>query len=215
MKSELPIRRPKPSIAAELFARWSSDPAYRGEDYKPATIRRLGASPSFEALAGSVTLDLHYRSILDEMIRLGIVLYNEGNDTVSLARSEFVPIGDENQMLDFLSDNAGDHLAASVQNVLGNGDRHLEQAVFADELSGESVEKLKKMAAEEWKKIRSFFVAEILSMIESDRAAGRLQDQRIRIGIYTFNEPAEKSEELPNASSQPVKRKYLFKESER
>ena len=51
-----------------------------------------------------------------------------------------MPRGDAGRMLGFLGDNVGDHLSAAVANVLGDGRRHFEQAVFADELSAQSLE---------------------------------------------------------------------------
>jgi len=43
----------------------------------------------FEALAQSITRDVHPRSMLDELVRLGLVQHDEDLDSVSLARSEF------------------------------------------------------------------------------------------------------------------------------
>jgi hypothetical protein len=36
--------------------------------------------------------------------------------------------------------------------------------------------------------LRDAMVPAITSLIESDRRAGRVQDQRMRIGLYSFNE---------------------------
>lgn len=177
----------KPPIATEVFARWKTDPNYQDSKGTPSDLKRLGPAPSFEALAQSITRDVHPRSMLDELIRLGLVRIDEELDMVSLTSCEFVPRPDAAQMLGFLGDNVGDHLDAAVTNVLQDGGRHLEQAVFADELSSESLEAVRTLFSAQWTNLRDTMVPAISHLIESDRLAGRRQDKRIRIGLYTFD----------------------------
>jgi hypothetical protein len=215
IKSETPARSTKPPIGSEVFARWTTDPNYRDHDGMPCVIKRQGPAPSFEALAQSITRDVHPRSMLDELVRLGLAHYDEDQDSVSLTRNEFVPKGDSRQMLDLLGDNVGDHLNAAVANVLNDGGRHLEQAVFADELSAESIQALRPLLTDQWKALRDAMVPTITALIESDRRAGRIQDQRMRIGLYTFNEGTLSSETAVNKPSTTAKRKYSSKESQK
>ena len=186
VKSEKAIRSTKPPISTEVFARWTTAPAYQDHDGTPCMLKRQGPAPSFEALAQSVTRDVHPRSMLDELIRLGLVHYDEELDSVSLTRNEFVPRGDTHQMLELLGDNVGDHFDAAVANVLHDGNRHLEQAVFADELSTESIAALRPLITDSWQTLRDAMVPAITALIEADQLAGRLQNQRVRIGLYTF-----------------------------
>ncbi|MEI7817032.1 MAG: hypothetical protein WCI45_07550, partial [Desulfuromonadales bacterium] len=153
-------------------------------------------------LAQSVTRDVHPRSMLDELIRLGIVQHDKVNDSVTLVRSDFVPEKNSVQMLGFLGDNVGDHLDAAVANVVQNGNAHLEQAIFADELSAESVAVLLPMVTSNWKQLREGMVPEITAAIKSDRIAGRLQNQRLRIGLYTFTE-ADSSLQPDGSAARP------------
>ena len=81
---EAPERKTKPPIAAEIFARWKTDTAWRDHDGKPSILNRQGVAPSFEALAQLITRDIHPRSMLDELIRLGLVRHDENLDQVSL-----------------------------------------------------------------------------------------------------------------------------------
>ena len=178
-------RRP---LSAEVFARWSSDPQYRGMDGRPRRLPRQGAAPSFEALAHSVTRDVHPRSLLDELLRLGLAAV-DADDTVSLVHDAFVPRGDSERMLGFLGQNVGDHLGAAVSNVLGDGRSHFEQAVFADELSAQSIEATRQAIALQWNGLSAALVPLLERLIEADRAAGRAQDQRLRVGLFSFSEP--------------------------
>ncbi len=187
-------RRIKPPIATELFARWTTAPELRDQSGDPCVLKRLGPAPSFEALAHSITRDVHPGSLLGELIRLGIAHFDEETDCVTLCRGGFVPSGDSMQLLGFLSANVGDHLDAAVANVLHDDCRHLEQAVFADELSTESIEILNPLIKAHWKSLHDDIIPTITALIEADRLAGRSQDQRVRIGMYTFSEPTSNAE---------------------
>lgn len=180
------VRPTKPPLASEIFARWTTAPAYRDHNDAPCVLKRQGAAPSFESLAHSITRDVHPRSLLDELIRLGLVHLDQESDNVTLACSDFVPNADSRQMLGFLGDNVGDHLDAAVANVLSDDRRHLEQAIFADELSTESVETLRPLVTSHWQALRDAVVPALTELIEADRQAGRRQDQRVRIGLYSF-----------------------------
>jgi len=58
----------------------------------------------------------------------------DADDRVRLCADAFVPKDGAAEMLQLRSDNVGDHLAAAVQNVIGNAPPMLEQSIFADKL---------------------------------------------------------------------------------
>lgn len=186
-----PRRKPKVSLASEVIARWTALPLYRGEDGTPLPLPRLGEAPSFESLARSISQDLHPRSMLEELLRLGIIRLDEASDQVILTCSEHVPGSRQEELLGFLSDNIGDHLESGVANIVKSGIEHHDQAIFADELSEDSVQALAPLIMQHWHSLRDGLVPVISEMIEADRAAGRPQDRRIRVGMYSFSE-AEK-----------------------
>ena len=72
-------------------------------------------------------------------------------DSVTLVKDAFVPRGDRGRMLGFLGHNVGDHLGAAVENVLGDGRQHFEQAVFADELSSQSLDAMREPIEPQWR----------------------------------------------------------------
>ena len=196
LKSEAPVRPTKPPLATEVFARWTTDPAFLDHNGLPCVLKRQGPAPSFDTLARSITSDVHPRSLLDELVRLGLAQHDDESDNVTLLRGEFVPRGDNQQMLGLLADNVGDHLNAAIANVISDGRQHFEQAVFADELSVESVETLRPLVTAHWQALRDSMVPALTALIEADRFGDRRQEQRVRIGLYTFTEAA------PNAASQ-------------
>jgi len=176
---------PRRSPATQVFTRWVGSPLLRDARGEPLPLKRQGPAPSFEALAQSVTRDVHPRSLLDELCRLGLAALDEGTDTVRLLRDSFVPSEDQARMLDFLGSNVGDHLATAVGNVLGREASQLEQAIFADELSDESLERARQLVATQWKTMLAALVPQLQALIDADRDAGRPARKRIRIGLYS------------------------------
>ena len=75
------------------------------------------------------------------------------------------------------------------------------QAVFADELSDESVEELRPLVTGHWQALRDAMVPALTALIEADRPAGRRQDRRVRIGLYSFNEATPATTSSATASS--------------
>ncbi len=178
-------RRP---VAAEVFALWASDPQYRDARGRPRKLPRQGEVPSFETLAQSVTRDVHPRSLLDELLRLGLAAHDAAEDSITLVNDAFVPRGDTGRMLGFLGHNVGDHLGAAVENVLGDGRQHFEQAVFADELSSQSLDAMRKSIEAQWRVLCASLVPQLKKLIDADHAAGRPQDQRLRVGLFSYSD---------------------------
>ena len=95
-------------------------------------------------------------------------------------------------MLQLLSDNVSDHLAAAVQNVLGATPPMLEQSIHADGLRLQSVERMHTLARKTWQTAFPDIVRKATALREDD--AGQTgADQRIRIGMYFYHEPDSKS----------------------
>lgn len=177
----------------EIFARWSNDPAYCDPKGQPRTLVLGGGPGSFEALAGSVTSDVHPHSLLRELIRLGIA-HRRGTDSdveddkVRLCTEAFVPKEGAAEMLQLFSDNVADHLAAATHNLRQPGTPMLEQSVFADDLRPESVAAMNALARQIW--LRAFHEVVRDATVLSDQDRGQSgADQRVRIGMYFYHGP--------------------------
>lgn len=180
-------RRRQP-VAAEVFARWANDPQYRDARGRTRKLPRQGDAPSFETLAQSVTRDVHPRSLLDELLRLGLATHDTAGDSVALVSNAFVPRGDTERMLAYLGHNVGDHLSAAVANVLGDGRQNFEQAVFADELSSQSINTVRESIEAQWRALCASLVPQLNELIDADHAAGRPQNQRLRVGLFSYSD---------------------------
>ena len=180
---------PKPrSLASEVFAHWRTQAPYRGSDGQPVTLQRQGPV-SFESLSQAVTRDVHPRGLLDELVRLGLVLWDEESDQVSLQRETFVASGDLTRQLGFLGDNVGDHLRAAVENVLGAEDRlHFEQAVFADGLTAASIASVRPQVHAQWQALLAALVPALQARVAADATQQPAPQGRLRVGLYTYHE---------------------------
>jgi hypothetical protein len=197
---DLPATR---SPATDVLTRWASLPGYTDAQGRPIALPRVGAEPSFEALAASVTKDVHPRSLMAELMRLGLVEHDTAADTLTLLDSAFVPRSDWPRMVGFLGSNVGDHLRAGVTNVLGTGSEHFEQALLADELSPQSVDKARHLIAEQWRSLMTTLGPQLQALIDDDERQRRGQSEALRIGLYSWAAPMPAPSQAPDAPDSP------------
>lgn len=196
------VGRPRPqaktfSAVMTAFTRWSTDPDYCDARGRPRVLARKGGAGSFEALAASVSNDVRPRTVLQELLRLGVAelvagASEDAEDQVRLRVDAFVPREGTPEMLQLLSDNVSDHLAAAVQNVLGATPPMLEQSIYADNLRPQSVERMRALARKTW---QAAFpeIARKATALREDDSGQQGADQRIRIGMYFYYEPDRKA----------------------
>lgn len=176
--------------AMAVFTRWINDPEYRTRKGRPRVLDRAGGPGSFEALAASTSNDVHPHTLLQELVRLGVVRLetaaNSANDKIKLCMDAFVPAEGTAEMLQLLADNVGDHLAAAVHNVSGSNAPMLEQSVFADNLRPESIEAVNTLARQIWSRAFHDIVRAATALSDEDQGdAGA--DQRLRVGMYFYH----------------------------
>ncbi len=111
-------------------------------------------------------------------------------------KTSFIPSEGYADIAAYMATNLGDHAAAALCNLAGQSPPFLEQSVFADGLSAESVELLALLARQGWKRMFDDTVALATQRVERDAAAN--DNHRIRVGVYFYAEPV-----LPNADATP------------
>ncbi len=173
----------KPSSANQVFTRWLSSDL-------PPSLPFQGSQGSFDALAQSVSKDVHPRALLQEMVRLGLV--QERGESVHLVKDGFIPDTHQRQARELLSASVADHLAAGVHNIhQSESPKFLEQSVFANELSKESVDQLHALSKRLWERVLKEMVQAASVLCEED--AGCADPHRFRLGLFAFDAP-----ELPS-----------------
>lgn len=176
-------------LAAQVVARWMHDPAFRTEEGLTRVLPRAGEVASFDALVAGVSRDVRPRAVLDELLRLGVV--QETNEGITLEGSGFAPRAGFEEISWLTAANLHDHAAAAVANLQGEAN-FLEQAVFVDQISVESVLQLQQTAKLAWKQAFHQVMAQAQSRFDGDAALPESQrDQRARFGVYFYSEPEE------------------------
>jgi hypothetical protein len=174
------------SFASAVHAAWTLRARWRGKDGRPRVLPRRGPG-SFDLLVKDITRDVRPSSVLAELVRLGYA--EEGPDeTVKVIGDTFASQREFADRLGPLAENLQDHADAAVANVLGQPPGFLERALFADEVSEQSVRILHDEARAHWKRMHDELIARADALEADDRASGRAPSKRIRVGIYVYSE---------------------------
>lgn len=187
---------------SKLFTRWVTHPTYReGADAASAVVERLprsGPAPSFESLAREISSDVHPRTLLEELVRLGLVTV-EG-EWVVLAAKSFTPEPGDRKAMAIVTANAADHLNAAVHNLTSGPDaRFLEQSVFASGLTEDAVMELAQLARSLWQPAFQTMVAEATRQYEAGRGSAEPK-ARMRFGVYYYQEDQPRKGEGQDAA---------------
>lgn len=184
-----PLTRSALSLAEQVYTRWLTDARYRASNGRPAALPITGPAPSFESLATSITRDFSRRTVLDELVRLGLV-QEDADRAIPLAEN-IVPKADLAEMISYYSVQLHDHLAAGAANVRavsqGVTPPFLEQSLYANGLSDESLEWLSQLGRQIWKSTFDQMVGAATQRLAGDEAHGHRG--RMRLGIYFYSEP--------------------------
>ena len=189
----LPPKALTPNLPMQALARWISDPTYADADGQPLALplrSAIAEQPTFERLAQSLSKDMHAPALLDELVRLGLVRFEDGLAQVLI--EGFVPPRGQEQPLGALGRNLGDHARAAVANVLAGQTQFLEYSLIADELRPDSAEALHRLARKLWRTAYKRSVTEATELIERDKALGfsaAAPETRVRFGVYFYAEP--------------------------
>lgn len=185
-------------LASQVVARWLSQDLYLDVDQAPISIARTGPTPSFDALVQAVTQDVRSRSVLDELIRLGLA--TEENGQITLLTQGFVPRAGLPELAAQMQDNLFDHVAAACENLdgaaspVGSTDAadsvdFLEQSVFVDDITADSAQRLHKVSAVAWKLAFQAVMRDAQRSFDHDavHAEPHERNHRARFGVYFYS----------------------------
>ncbi len=179
--------RRKTAVFATVLGQWLSRPELQGTDGRPMALPRAGADGAdFESLVRSVNRDIRPRTVLDELLRQGIV-EETGEGSLRLSDSAVMgPASDDNKVV-FFAANVGDHLAAAAENLLSEEPPFLERAVFYTRLSPDSVDKIEAQARRLSQSMLEDLNRESHSLQDADRSRDD-NHQRYRFGVYFYRD---------------------------
>lgn len=178
----------RPTPASQVVTRWLASGL-------PDSLAVAGPNPSFEAIARSVSTDVHPRTVLQELLRLGIATEAQGQ--VTLQRQAFVPDPQHEEARQLLAGSVADHLAAGVNNLEASRTHtFLDQSVFADGLHPASIAKLEQLANSLWRDVLTTTVQAAVPLCEQDEPQGG--NYRLRLGMFCYSEAMNQPELKPN-----------------
>lgn len=183
--SENPNTRPGPkinshvSVPARVVGHWIAE-------QWPESIPFSGDEHSFEQLVSQVSNDLYPRAILNELSRLGVV--NEQQEMVQLKQQAFIPDTLMQETQAIFAANMADHMSAGVHNLMPfNAEKYLEQAVYADELTPQSIQQLQQLSAQLWKNTAEQVLQQAIKYCARDEGHPEAV-HRFRFGAYQLDQ---------------------------
>ena len=180
--SDVPIRA---SAAMAVITEWIVNPDYKDSQGSPIPLdygESSGGGKSFTGLSTQVTKDVRAKTLLDELIRLGLV--NFESDIVTLKQEAFVPKADFNEKLAFFSKNISEHIHAAAENIQSEQPPYFERSAFHDGLSEEDIKKIDAMVREKGMNllIEAYRMAEELA--EKNQTDPDSKTGQITLGIF-------------------------------
>jgi len=195
------------TLGTRIVARWLGDPVYVDAGGAPRPLLRTahrGGVDSFAALVEKVSTNVRPRSVLDELLRLGVVEM-DAEDRVHLVARGFVPAKELDAKAFYFGEALHDHLAAAVDNLDGRKRPWLERSVYYDELSPAAVMQLGEKAEQ--------LSMQVLQQINRDGMALEASDpppperrMRMRLGVFFYAEPVAPPPTSETPKSIPRKR---------
>ncbi len=184
---------PKVSLAAQVRARWISDPHYCDKRGQPLRLSRTAppGQPSFASLAASVSKDVHPRPLLDELVRIGAA--EEDGEHVLLRGRLNAPDRSWDSLVAIGGANVADHLSAVLVNLLTQPRPLFEQAVFADGLTQHSAQRAADLAKQMWLQTAPELTQKLQTLVDLDDKAPD-NAWRMRIGLFSYIAPAERAD---------------------
>jgi len=166
------------SMAAQVVARWMAE--------HPRNRRRLLPRTDFDALVAGISSDVRPRAMLDELVRLGVA--KEGDSGVELLADGFAPRRGFDETAELFTANLRDHAAAAAANLQGDAN-FLEQAVFVDEISAESAERLQQVSVQAWRAAFRKVMHEAQQRFDADATLpADMPRHRARFGVYFYSQ---------------------------
>ena len=180
-QGRIPLRHGA-NVAAQVVAAWVAAAGYQDQAGTPLSLPlRVDAGPSFEALTRMVKADMRPGTLLDELVRVGVVLV-EG-ERVRLLRTAYVSDLPEDRLA-FLGANVGDHLQSAIHNLEG-GEPYLERALYFDDLPAAMLEQIRAELAAMGDGLLRQAHQQVTQMAKAPLTG---PSRRMRFGVYYYEE---------------------------
>ncbi|HQT89498.1 MAG TPA: DUF6502 family protein [Acidiphilium sp.] len=183
------------NMAARVVATWVSAPAFRDQSGEPRRLAVHGDSvaPRFDDLLRTAKIDVRARTVIEELLRAGVVVY-EPDDQLRLVRSSFTPAASREKML-FLASNVGDHLRSALHNLGGPSTPFIERALFHNAIRTDRLDAarpiLTDMADRLLRQANERLLDGNLAHTDAETPADHGNMRRLRLGVYYYETDSE------------------------
>ena len=199
LRAEILPEAPMPetiSLGMRLAAAWG-EPPFADEEGNPLPLPRLSSqseSVSFESLVAGVSKDIRARAVLDEWLRLGVVVLDD-QDRVCLKAGAFVPQRGFEEKAFYLGLNLHDHAAAIADNleVAEGTSPWLERCVHYDAVHADDLAQLRKDAENGAMRLLRNINRKAADS-EARAADIDVPRKRLTLGVYFYADEAERNE---------------------
>lgn len=204
--SEGPQVEVEDTALTRIIGRWIGGPPFSDTRGRPKSLPYESTNArkaTFSRLVRDRGIDVPVRSILDELIRTGVVeMDDDGN--VNLIQEANVPSGDLEGKLTLLASDPGEVFSTIVHNVEEPETPWLQRKIVYDNIGSDALDELRESARAEGEEfVRRANV--LLSAQDRDRNPDAPGGERSRVvlGVYYFEE-TEGAEKKP-PESEPSK----------
>lgn len=183
----------KHNRAVRVVTGWLQDPEFLDASKRPRVLGYGDATDSFNQLVKRHGGDVPARAMLDELLRVGTVSYNDAN--VTLLHQGYVPHESEAAMLDLFATSASDLMNTLEHNLATQGTRRLQMSVAYDKVTDEGLDVFTQLSTEQaMSLLRGLDLS--LGQYDTDtnpQASGEAR-HRVGLGVYFIHDGAAKSD---------------------
>lgn len=172
--------------AAWALSGWSSDTEFLTEQNQPKELSITESGPgTFESLIKKYGGDVPYRSILDELLRVGAVK-RLANNTVVPTSTGYVPAADNEELLRISFQSVADHISTIDFNDQNSPDAsRLQLTVNYDNVTQEGMEIFRHLSREKSKELL-LYLDRFLATQDRDTNTTLIGEGKVRTGISIF-----------------------------
>jgi hypothetical protein len=194
------------NLVTHVIGRWMAGPPYAAADGTPRRLVYDSERPSvasFARLVRELSVDIPVRSVLDELLRVGVVALLPDGD-VELRREAHIPSEDAAAKLTFLATDPAEVFRTIMHNIEHPDAPRLQRKVVYDNVGADALPEIRAAALRTGEQFirRANALLAAHDRDRNPRAAGG-QRTRVVLGTYYYEEEA-----APTAPTPPVRRAH-------
>ena len=169
--------------ATRVIGGWLRDPEFLDEHHQPKDLPLRGETGSFEALVARYSGDITARAVLDELSRVGAVVYVDRN-TVHLASAGYIPHKSETEMLEVAGLCVSDLLHTSAHNIMDSQHAHFQRQVAFRNVPATVAEEFRRYSHDRCETLMLEFNTWL--SIKTKSVEPKVGENKVRVGVGLY-----------------------------